>query len=240
MLYDNGMPAPPTLDPAFFSQDPAALASFLHERGVCRIADWPDASLAATLREDVSRLQREGALAPAAVGRGEGRGLHASIRGDSTLWLDDPRCGAPARAFLARMDTVRIALNRALFLGLDEFEAHYAVYPPGHGYARHRDRFRDSDARVVTWVSYLNDDWGADDGGELRLYPFDDVAEHGPTDDDDGMDRDAAAGAGKPLDVAPLRGSLCFLSEIEHEVLPARRPRLSIAGWFRRRSGHLP
>jgi SM-20-related protein len=30
---------------------------------------------------------------------------------------------------------------------------------------------------------------------------------------------------------------VCFLSErFEHEVLPATRERLSIAGWFRRRS----
>jgi SM-20-related protein len=61
-------------------------------------------------------------------------------------------------------------------------------------------------------VSYLNADWGADDGGALRLW-----REDGATDD-----------------LRPLGGSVCFLSELEHEVLPARRERLSIAGWMRR------
>jgi SM-20-related protein len=117
--------------------------------------------------------------------------------------------------FLERLDTLRVALNRRLFLGLGEVEAHYAAYPPGGGYARHRDRFRDSDARVVSLVTYLNEDWNADDGGALRLY-F----------DEEGCD------AG--VEVAPSRGSVCFLSELEHEVLPARCERMSIAAWFRR------
>ena len=40
------------------------------------------------------------------------------------------------------------------------------------------------------------------------------------------------------IDVQPLGGTLvCFLAErFEHEVLPARRERLSVTGWFRARS----
>ena len=77
-------------------------------------------------------------------------------------------------------------------------------------------RFRDDDARVLSSVTYLNADWGDRDGGALRLY----------------LPRGAH-------DIAPRGGSLVlFLSaEIEHEVLPATRERLSIAGWFRRRAG---
>ena len=96
----------------------------------------------------------------------------------------------------------------------EEVEAHYAIYPPGTRYGRHRDRFRDDDARVLSCVLYLNDAWTHDDGGALRLY------------DGDGA-----------IDVLPEGGRLvAFLSaDFEHEVLPARRERLSIAGWFRRR-----
>ena len=81
-------------------------------------------------------------------------------------------------------------------------------------YARHLDRFRDNDARVLSSVLYLNADWQADDGGALRLHLSD-----------------------GPLDVTPTGGTLAlFLSaDVEHEVLPARRERLSVAGWFRRR-----
>lgn len=225
--YDTGMTAPPDLPVvASFADghrecagDAAegpldALAEALRGRGACRLAEWPEPALREALRDDLRRLQAEGALAPAAVGRNDGRSLRGDIRADRTRWLDDPRCGPAAGVFLEGLDALRIALNRRLFLGLDEVEAHYAAYPPGGGYARHRDRFRDSDARVVSLVTYLNEDWDAGDGGALRLYL-----------DDEG---------GDGVEVAPTRGSVCFLSELEHEVLPARRERLSIAAWFRR------
>lgn len=220
------MSALPALSADDFSRDPSALADALRDGGACWIAGWPDTGLHDALREDLRRLHATGGLSPAAVGRGGGRAVRNDIRADATRWLDDPRCGAPAGEFLARLDHIRMALNRGLFLGLDECEAHYAAYPPGGGYARHRDRFRDSDARVVSWVTYLNADWDADDGGALRLYRYDE-GRHGES------HRDESAGDGS-IDVPPTGGSVCFLSGLEHEVLPATRERLSIAAWFRR------
>jgi SM-20-related protein len=63
-------------------------------------------------------------------------------------------------------------------------------------------------------VLYLNEGWRAEDGGALRLYLPD-----------------------GPHDVSPCAPTLvAFLSErFEHEVLPARRERLSLTGWFGRR-----
>jgi SM-20-related protein len=194
--------------------DHDALADALATHGACRILGLPDATSSRALREDLLRLSGCGELAPAATGRGEGRALQPTLRGDRTLWLDDPRCGSAAGDFLSKLDALRLALNERLFLGLAEVEAHYARYAPGTGYARHRDRFRDSDARVISLVAYLNDDWSEVDGGALRLH-FD-------------------AGA---FDIPPHAGTaVCFRSELEHEVLPALRERLSIAAWFRRRS----
>ncbi len=210
--YDTGMHWLPSLNAHALAADAGPLAVALRDHGACWIADWPPRPLRDALRDDLRRLQADGGLAPAAVGRAEGRARREDIRADSTCWLDDPRCGEPARRFLADLSEVRTQLNRQLFLGLRSVEAHYAAYPPGGGYARHRDRFRDSDARRVSWVTYLNADWGDDDGGALRLWSED----------------------GATVDQPPVGGSICFLSELEHEVLPARRERLSIAGWMRR------
>lgn len=154
-----------------------------------------------------------GRLAAAATGRADGRQF-AGLRGDATLWLDDPACGTAARDLLRALDELRVALNRRLLLGLDAVEAHFAHYPPGAGYARHRDRFRSDDARVLSLVLYLNPGWPDAAGGALRLH--------------------LPAG---PQDIAPRQGTLAlFLSaDIEHEVLPADRPRLSVAAGFRQR-----
>ena len=193
--------------------DHDALAGALATCGACRIVGLPDAGSTRALRDDLLRLVGGEAMAPAATGRGAGRELQPARRGDRTLWLDDRRCGTAASAFLAHLDELRVALNERLFLNLAEVEAHYARYAPGTGYARHRDRFRDDEARVLSLVAYLNDGWNEPDGGALRLH-FDDGA----------------------IDIAPVGGTaVCFRSELEHEVLPTHRERLSIAGWFRRR-----
>jgi SM-20-related protein len=186
----------------------------LRERGLSISQQLLPRPLLAALAADAAALAAAGALQPALVGRGSARHADPGLRGDATFWIE-PAAEAPVRGdFLAAMETLRIALNRRLLLGLDHLEAHYALYPPGARYARHRDRFRDDDARVLSFTAYLNADWPDDAGGALRLY----LPEG-------------------PLEVAPRLGTCTlFLSaEIEHEVLPATRPRLSIAGWFRRR-----
>jgi SM-20-related protein len=226
--YDTGMTSFPTLDADDFSREPALLADALRDHDACWIADWPDTALRDALRDDLHRLQSTDQLAPAAIGRRDGRALRNDIRNDATCWLDDPRCGDPARTLLARFDALRTILNRRLLLGLTDCEAHYAVYPAGGGYARHRDRFRDNDARVVSWVTYLNADWGKNDGGALRLYLDNNDPESNHLESKDSRST--------IIDLPPLGGSLCFLSELEHEVLPTRRERLSIAAWFRRAS----
>lgn len=169
--------------------------------------------LANVIREQWAR----GTLHKAGIGRGAARSVRRDIRGDHVLWLDECQVPAVQRFIAAELEALRLALNAAGYLGLHEFEGHFAVYPPGAGYARHLDRFRDSDARVVSLALYLNLDWRAADGGELRLYP--------------GTELDEA------ITVLPAGGTLVgFLSaEIAHEVLPSRCHRFSLSGWFRRR-----
>lgn len=200
-------------------ESPAAAARLdrlcdgLRERGFCIADDLLPAHLLHTLAADCSWRERSGLFKRAGTGHGA-QGMQNALRDDSIHWLEPGGTDAPATLFLAQMEALRRGINQRLLLGLHELEAHYAVYPAGGGYARHRDRFRDDDARVLSLVVYLNPGWEAADGGELRLH--------------------LEAGV---RDVAPALGcSVLFLSDaIEHEVLPARRTRRSIAGWFRQR-----
>jgi SM-20-related protein len=171
-----------------------------------------DTRLLAALRAEAMTLAEAGQLRPAVTGREAERKLGV-LRGDDTLWLDEAACGLAPREFLLELGALRVDLNRRLMLGMETIEALYAVYPAGAAYSRHRDRFRNSDARVLSLVCYLNPDWPDDAGGALRLH--------------------LPAGA---IDVAPRSGTtVLFLSdEIEHEVLPATQPRFSIAAWFLR------
>jgi SM-20-related protein len=160
-------------------------------------------------------LAASGALDFAAVGRDTAKTLRPEIRGDQTLWLEAGQSDACDR-YQQIMDTLRLALNRAFFLGLDNYESHFAVYAPGASYRQHLDRFRDDDLRTVSAVIYLNPDWRPEQGGALRLHP-----------------------QGEPArDIVPICSRLVlFLSaDMLHEVLPATCERLSLAGWFRRRA----
>ncbi|GAB3376917.1 2OG-Fe(II) oxygenase [Azotobacter armeniacus] len=171
--------------------------------------------LTAELAAECRARAAAGELTPAAIGRGDRQLVQEGVRGDYTAWLESGQC-APGDAYLALMESLRQTLNRELFLGLEELECHFALYPPGAYYQRHLDRFRDDDSRSVTVVLYLNAAWQPDEGGELRLY----------------------LPGGRAHDVMPQGGSLaCFMSaDFPHEVLPATRDRLSLTGWFRRRA----
>lgn len=194
------------------------LCAALAERGYAVAEGFLGREEVSALRAEALRHRGAGELRAARVGRGAHARRDASVRGDEIRWLDAETASAPERALLERFEALRLALNRGLFLGLVELEAHYARYAPGAGYARHLDRFRDDDARAISLVLYLNEDWRAEDGGALRLF--------------------AGADAVDPLlEVAPRAGRLVALrsERVHHEVAPARRERWSIAGWLRRR-----
>lgn len=186
----------------------------LAERGWSLQPSFLPQPLTLELAAECRRRNAEGALAPAAIGRGEAMEVREGIRGDHIHWLE-ARQSAVCDRYLRLMDELRQSLNQSLFLGLEEFECHFALYPPGAFYKTHLDRFRDDDSRCITAVVYLNPDWQEGDGGALRM--------HFPD--------------GSQCDIPPLAGSLVvFLSgDFPHEVLVTRTDRLSLTGWFRRR-----
>lgn len=188
----------------------------LADAGWCVMPGFVSEVEVAALREECLAAYDAGGFHAAGVGRGQAQ-IHSEVRGDRILWVDEAQAGPALRAMLGRFEELRQAVNQSLFLGLFELELHFAVYPPGGGYQRHLDRFRDDDRRSLTVILYLNEpDWSEADGGLLRFWPQEDAV---------------------PLDILPAGGTLVtFLSErFWHEVLPARRQRLSLTGWFRRR-----
>jgi SM-20-related protein len=171
--------------------------------------------LTVALALECHALHDRGMLQAAAVGRGEVTAVRPAIRGDQIVWLQAGQSIACDR-YLLIMENLRLMLNRTLFMGLNEYESHFAFYAPGASYAKHLDRFRDDDRRTVSVVIYLNAEWLPEQGGALRLHP-------------DGKGSE---------DISPFGSRLVlFLSaDMLHEVLPSTRNRLSLAGWFRRRA----
>jgi SM-20-related protein len=164
---------------------------------------------------ECAQLRRvRGEFTAARVGADRGLQRREEIRGDNICWIGEP-LHAAERALLDELERLRLELNRATLLGLFDLELHYAWYPPGAGYERHIDQPQGRSQRQVSLVLYLNADWAPGAGGELRLF-------------------DAAGGH---REVEPIAGRLvCFLTPgREHQVLPTRRDRLSISGWFRTR-----
>ena len=102
-------------------------------------------------------------------------------------------------------------INRSLYLSLKDYEIHMTVYPVGSFYRRHLDQFKKDDHRKLSVICYLNEGWEEEHGGQLRIYR-----------------------TNGPLDILPVAGRLvCFRSDqLEHEVLPATRERLSVTGWI--------
>jgi SM-20-related protein len=149
----------------------------------------------------------------AQVGRGAAMRQIGSIRSDVINWLD--AANSTDRAYLACMEELRMGLNAALYLGLFDYECHYAIYGEGDGYAKHSDVLQGKKNRILTTVLYLNEDWHACDGGELVVFE--------------------ATGNSVIATVNPTFGTMIiFLSEsFPHEVLMSHSTRRSIAGWFR-------
>ncbi len=166
--------------------------------------EWIDTKLAA------------GAFSDAGIGKDAARQTNDTIRRDQTLWIPEESDDPALSELIAMVNDLRVVMNRELFAGLESFEGHLAVYPPGGFYKKHIDTFRDDDARRITLILYLNQDWKPADGGCLRLY-----TENGQFED-----------------IEPRAGTVVLFPsrDFAHEVLAAGKERRSFTGWFKTRS----
>jgi SM-20-related protein len=195
-----------------------SLADDLVRQGWAIADDVLPPALTRRLASECRQRDAQGLLTEAATGRGHALRIRPTVRGDSIQWLE-PGQSLATDDYLQAMDSLRCGLNASLYLGLEDYESHFALYPPGAFYLRHLDRFRDDDRRDLSAIFYLNENWSDDAGGALRLF------------------LEGDAGEPQVLDVQPLAGRLVLFrsAQLFHEVLPAQRERLSLTGWFRRR-----
>jgi len=161
-------------------------------------------------------LQNSGEMHKARTG--QPNNTSQGIRGDFIYWIEESQANNAEAAYLSSMAELQQAINQSFFLGLFEFESHFAIYPAGAGYQKHLDQFIGKEERKVSCILYLNEHWQSEYGGQLRIY----------------LDKKDEACF---IDIDPQAGTLVtFLSsDFLHEVLPAKKERMSITGWFRTR-----
>ena len=185
------------------------LIDALATRGWFHQNDFMDSKFCLELLNEAKTLDWK----KAKVGTGAKRLEDQAIRNDSTYWIDENKETKLQRQYLDQMHELMKEINQTLYLGLKEFECHFAHYSTDGFYKKHLDQHQGSNKRAVSVIFYLNEPEG---GGELVIYNKD----H-PDDVE--------------TKISPAAGSfVCFLSnQIYHEVLPTKGERYSLTGWFR-------
>ena len=198
-----------------------ALFRDLAEQGFSKQDGLLPPDLIEDLYEEGLQSWKRGEFTEARVGPAHRPRHLPAIRGDTIQWLEADAHDSAQSRFLDWTETLRHQLNRAFYLGLQRSEFHFARYAAGQGYARHLDQHGGQPHRRITLILYLTPDRHPGDGGDLCLYHPDEPEREW-------------------LRIAPERGRLVlFRSERQpHAVLPARKPRWSITGWFRN-DGHI-
>lgn len=181
----------------------------LIERGWYQTDSFLDHAVCQNLLSELHTLP----LRPAKIGKGSSSQIANAIRNDSLYWLQESTASVNQQIYFQKMNELMHTLNKELYLGLKQFEGHFARYDQNGFYKKHLDQFKGNSERLVSVITYLNT---PSSGGELRIYSRDD------------SERIEA-------DIKPVTGSLvCFLSnQIYHEVRPTTSERYSIAGWLR-------
>lgn len=183
------------------------------QNGIGEFRDFLPAELVAELRKNLEVLNARDELSPAGVGKGISRLYDMQIRSDKIYWIDKTSRDENELRFLDIVEGFIDYLNNTCYTGINDYEFHYALYDAGSFYKRHLDQFKNNPGRKFTFITYLNEDWTEENGGFLAAYP----------------------GQETRL-ILPTGGKCIFFKsdELEHEVMPANRQRMSITGWLKR------
>jgi SM-20-related protein len=180
-------------------------------KGWAELKNFLTPELSNQLMQEMDDLKSEQRFRQASIGKDNSKQVNLSQRGDSISWIDQKNPLPFADEYLKKLEQIISLINQHFYLGIRDYECHYAHYPVGSFYKRHTDRHAKGSARRVSSVFYLNPNWKESEGGELVIYEAN----------------------GETSRIKPEMGTLAlFLSELEHEVLPTLRERKSITGWM--------
>ena len=168
--------------------------------------------LSAGLHQNILQLQKDHLMVSAGIGNDEVKDAKQKKRSDKIYWLDKSHSNIYEQEFLQLVEDFIDHLNRTCYTGINSYEFHYAVYEQGSFYKRHRDQFKNDSNRKYSLISYLNENWLEEDGGQLLVYQ-DETSQK----------------------VLPHSQTAVFFKsdEMEHEVTEANRSRMSITGWLK-------
>ena len=177
------------------------------------VADFVSEELAQHLIDRLFALKEQNLLKAAGIGNVAKLTHNAEIRSDEIYWLDRNNNNEFENQFLDQMDAFVSYLNRSCYTGITGYEFHFALFEKGSFYRKHLDQFQNNSSRQFSIITYLNQNWQPEDGGELCIYDDEKVQKVAPTN----------------------RKTVFFKSdELVHEVLETNKARLSVTGWLRR------
>ena len=177
------------------------------------VADFISEDLAQHLIDRLFALKEQNLLKAAGIGNIAKLTHNAEIRSDEIYWLDRSNNNEFENQFLDQMDAFVSYLNRSCYTGITGYEFHFALFEKGSFYRKHLDQFQNNSSRQFSIITYLNQNWQPEDGGELCIYDDEKVQKVAPTN----------------------RKTVFFKSdELVHEVLETNKARLSVTGWLRR------
>jgi len=181
-----------------------------HKVGI--VENFLTPSLSNHLKDNLHVLYSQNQLLDAGTGNEIEVNHDKKIRSDKIFWLDRIHQNKYENDFFDLMDCFIIYLNQTCYTGITGYEFHYALYEKVSFYKKHFDQFRNNKKRVYSMIMYLNSNWQIGDGGELCIY-YEDDCQH----------------------ISPTQGKSVFFKsdELEHEVLLANKPRMSITGWLK-------
>jgi SM-20-related protein len=174
--------------------------------------DFLSKSIAFHLQENLVALYGDKLMELAGTGSKNNLKHDDLFRSDVIYWLDRDHNNIHENDFFDLIDAFILYLNETCYTGITSYEFHYSLYEKGSFYKKHIDQFQGNDSRKYSMIMYLNDEWEAAHGGELRIHHED-----------------------RMEDISPVNGKSVFFrsNELEHEVLVSHKPRMSITGWLK-------